>query len=411
MSGEKITISTVLGWKLDSARFASADAMNAGITLEAESLNADKAIQGSDSYFGDAGGTAARTMSTKLKNEAVTSGDVLDAIHKQIDATTAALQSDIKSLQSAVDDVKDSEYNLFYDDETGDVKSYDSNWETIKKHWGCPASVAWKTADCLRLGASLKQAFWDVQATDKIGARDLATQLEHVSDDVKLVLAGIPADAALRDILLNYQVDTTKSEIVVWPDSTLLNLIRISKPDMQPVEMTVEEKTAMDKLCNPLYGGNPMNYMKFNDIKDEAEEFGKNNKYTAVNPDSKDDGHGDAARHAYWNARMTQEFGADWAKQYATAHEGVGGNGPQREAMDLKNNDVGRQIGLANMNASKDDLKTAVIAAVDKGDTVVIHHPDPNPAAPAQIAFSNTVPWTDTTSPEQVDIPLPGKGK
>ncbi|MGW4531143.1 DUF6973 domain-containing protein [Nocardia sp. NPDC004340] len=410
MSGEKITISTVLGWKLDSARFAGADAMNAGITLEAESLNADKAIQGSDPYFGEAGGNAARTMSTKLKNEAVTSGDVLDAIHKQIDTTAAALQSDIKSLQSAVDDVKDSEWNLFYDDETGDVKSYDSNWETIKKTWGNPASVAWKTAACLSLGASLKQAFWDVQATDKIGARDLATQLEHVSDAVKLVLAGIPEDAALRDILLKYQVDATKSEIVVWPDSTTLNLIRLYKPDMQPVEMTVEEKAAMDKLCNPAYGGNPMNYMKFNDIKDEAEEFGKNNKYTDVNPKSKDDGHGDAARHAYWNARMTQEFGADWAKQYATAHEGVGGNGPQREAMDLKNNDVGRQIGLANMNASKDDLKSAVIAAVDKGDTVVIHSPNGD-NAPAQIAFSNTVPWTATTSPEQVDIPLPGKGK
>nr|WP_281033355.1 hypothetical protein [Nocardia concava] len=34
---------------------------------------------------------------------------------------------------------------------------------------------------------------------------------------------------------------------------------------------------------------------------------------------------------------MTQEFGADWAKQYATAHESGGGNGPQREAMDLLN--------------------------------------------------------------------------
>ncbi|MFF0610266.1 DUF6973 domain-containing protein [Nocardia tengchongensis] len=408
MSGEKITISTVLGWKLDSARFAGADAMNAGITLEAESLNADKAIQGSDSYFGDAAGSAARTMSTKLKNEAVTTGDVLDAIHKQIDTTTAALQSDIKSLQSAVDDVKDSEWNLFYDDETGDVKSYDSNWETIKKAWGNPASVAWKTAACLNLGANLKQAFWDVQETDKIGARNLATQLEHVSDDVKLALAGIPQDAALRDILQKYQVDATKSDIVVWPDSTLLNLIRMYKPDMQSVEMTVEEKAAMDQLCNPLHGGNPMNYMKFNEIKDEAEAFGKDNKYTAAYDGSKDDGHGDAARHAYWNARMTQEFGSDWAQKYASAHEGVGGNGPQREAMDLKNNELGRQIGLANMDASKDDLKTAVIAAVDHGDAIVIHSPNGD-GAPAQIAWSNTVPWDQITSPPAIDIPLPGK--
>ncbi|MFC9993504.1 DUF6973 domain-containing protein [Nocardia sp. NPDC127526] len=346
MSDEKITISTVLGWKLDSARFAGAQAMNAGITLEAESINADKAIQGSESYFGEAAGAAARTMSTKLKNEAVTSGDVLDAIHRQIDTTATDLQSDIESLQSVVDEIKESEWNLFYDDENGDVQSYDSNWETIKNNWGNPASVAWKTAECLRLSADLKQAFWDVQETDKIGARNLATQLENVSQDVKLVLAGIPDNAALKDILLNYQVDTTKSEIVVWPDSTLLELIRLKYPDIQAVEMTVEEKAAMDELCNPLYGGNPLNYQTFNEIKNEAEAFGKTNKYTAVFDGSKDDGHADAARHAYWNARMTQEFGAEWAEQYASAHEMVGGNGPQREAMDLKNNEVGRQIGL-----------------------------------------------------------------
>ncbi|GAB4583041.1 DUF6973 domain-containing protein [Nocardia sp. IFM 10818] len=408
MSDEKITISTVLGWKLDSARFAGAQAMNAGITLEAESINADKAIQGSESYFGEAAGAAARTMSTKLKNEAVASGEVLDAIHRQIDTTAAELQSDIENLQSVVDEVEESEWNLFYDDETGDVQSYDSNWETIKKSWGNPASVGWKTADCLRLSASLKQAFWDVQETDKVGARNLATQLENVSQDVKLVLAGIPDNAALKDILLNYQVDTTKSEIVVWPDATLLELIRLKYPDIQAVEMTVEEKAAMDELCNPLYGGNPLNYQTFNEIKNEAEAFGKTNKYTAVYDGSKDDGHADAARHAYWNARMTQEFGAEWAEQYSSAHEMVGGNGPQREAMDLKNNEIGRQIGLANMNASPEDLQSAVIAAVDRGDTIVIHRPNGSDA-PAQIAFSNTVGWDQTRSPAGVDIPLPGK--
>ncbi|WP_040812495.1 hypothetical protein [Nocardia concava] len=86
------------------------------------------------------------------------------------------------------------------------MKSYDSNWETIKKRWGNPASVAWKTAACLTLGASLKQAFWDVQETDKIGARNLATKLEGVSEDVKKALAGIPEDATLADILQKYQV-------------------------------------------------------------------------------------------------------------------------------------------------------------------------------------------------------------
>lgn len=29
---------------------------------------------------------------------------------------------------------------------------------------------------------------------------------------------------------------------------------------------------------------------------------------------SLDDGHGDAFRHIYWNARMTQEFGPEWTE-------------------------------------------------------------------------------------------------
>ncbi|MGV9412790.1 DUF6973 domain-containing protein [Nocardia sp. NPDC003693] len=408
MSDETISISTVLAWKLDSARFAGADAMNAGISLENAALDADKAVQSSDTYFGEAAGASARSVSTKLKNEAVASGDILDAIHRQIDTTSTALQSDIKALQAVVDKIAESDYNLFYDNETGDVDSYDSNWETVKKHWGNPSSIAWKAAECYRLAGELKQAYWDVQETDKIGARNLATHLENVPQDVKLVLAGIPQDAALRDILLNYQVDTTKSEIVVWPDADLLEKLRLFNPDMTSVEMTVEEKEALDALCNPLHGGNPWNYKVFNDIKNEAEAFGKTNKYTEVYENSSDDGHADAARHAYWNARMTQEFGADWAEQYSSAHEKVGGNGPQREAMDLKNNEVGRQIGLANANASKEELQSAVIAAVDRGDTVVIHSPD-GPEAPAQIAFSNTVGWANITSPLPIDIPLPGK--
>ena len=50
------------------------------------------------------------------------------------------------------------------------------------------------------------------------------------------------------------------------------------------------------------------------------------------------DGHTDAFRHAYWNARMSQQFGSEWATQYATAHEAVDtsvNNSSVREAMDL----------------------------------------------------------------------------
>jgi hypothetical protein len=88
------------------------------------------------------------------------------------------------------------------------------------------------------------------------------------------------------------------------------------------------------------------------------------------------DGHTDAFRHAYWNARMTQQFGSDWAKQYATAHEAVDGtvnNSAVREAMDLYNNEVGRAIATANPNASPAEIADKVKAALDRGELVVVN--------------------------------------
>ncbi|MDO5621583.1 MAG: LysM peptidoglycan-binding domain-containing protein [Paracoccus sp. (in: a-proteobacteria)] len=84
------------------------------------------------------------------------------------------------------------------------------------------------------------------------------------------------------------------------------------------------------------------------------------------------DGHVDAYRHALWNARMTQAFGAEWAANYATAHEMINGNPAQREAMDLYNNEVGRQIALDNPNASDAELSRLVKQALDDGRLVVI---------------------------------------
>lgn len=98
------------------------------------------------------------------------------------------------------------------------------------------------------------------------------------------------------------------------------------------------------------------------------------------------DGHRDAFRHAYWNALMTREFGAEWTQQFATAHEGLPGNPATREAMDLYNNEVGRQIALANPNASPEELATLVQQAVTDGRMVVL-----NPSG--QLEWSDRVPY------------------
>ncbi len=87
---------------------------------------------------------------------------------------------------------------------------------------------------------------------------------------------------------------------------------------------------------------------------------------------AQNDGHRDAFRHAFWNARMTSEYGVDFAEQFGTAHEAMPGNNADREAMDLYNNEVGRQIAVANPDATPDELADLVKQAVTDGKMIVI---------------------------------------
>lgn len=98
-----------------------------------------------------------------------------------------------------------------------------------------------------------------------------------------------------------------------------------------------------------------------------------------------EDGHNDAFRHAYWNAMMVQKYGADWATRFGTAHERLPGNPADREAMDLYNNEVGRQVAIAHPKASPEELANLVEQAVRNGDAVVI-------GGNGNLSYSNTVP-------------------
>jgi len=66
-----------------------------------------------------------------------------------------------------------------------------------------------------------------------------------------------------------------------------------------------------------------------------------------------EDGKGDAFRHCYWNARMAIDIGFQRAKTIADNHENgiqikdADKKGKQKRAMDLKNNDFGRKIGIS----------------------------------------------------------------
>ncbi|MBD1867985.1 hypothetical protein H6F95_11870 [Cyanobacteria bacterium FACHB-471] len=116
------------------------------------------------------------------------------------------------------------------------------------------------------------------------------------------------------------------------------------------------------------------------------------------------DGHRDAFRHAYLNSLLTREFGEEWTSQFTTAHEALPDNPPDREAMDLYNNEVGRQIAADNPDASNAELAQLIRQAIDNGELAVL---DQN----GEPAWSNQVlEWQhglDSSASEEGGQPIP----
>lgn len=154
----------------------------------------------------------------------------------------------------------------------------------------------------------------------------------------------------------------------------------IDIPFTSAVRMTRTEGQLLDQLTFDR-GLNGLQQMS--DIKDRAFAEGvrrfPDNPVPAGIPADRarewqgNDGHRDAFRHAYWNALMTQQFGENWTRAFATAHEGGPGNPANREAMDLYNNEVGRSIGAANRNATPEQLANLVEQALTQGKLTVIN--------------------------------------
>jgi hypothetical protein len=104
---------------------------------------------------------------------------------------------------------------------------------------------------------------------------------------------------------------------------------------------------------------------------------------------------------------MTQRYGEQWAKDYASAHEQLPGNEADREAMDLYNNELGRRIATEHPDASGDELADLVQQAVQDGDAVVIDaHGDL--AFSDQVAVGHTGEANDGAAPGQQPNPNGG---
>ncbi|MEU4315872.1 hypothetical protein [Nocardia sp. NPDC024068] len=217
----------------------------------------------------------------------------------------------------------------------------------------------------------------------------------------KTALVAKPADPELAKILEDYQTDSSGGDLQLWPTGWQLEALQQIMPDLQPKQLTTEEIAAMSIL------------LARKDFAGVVEQFGMADQATEAAeenyPDSVDDGHGDAFRHAYWNALMAQRFGPDWTEIYGTAHEKSGGNPPNREAMDLFNNQLGREIGAANPDASPEELQQLIKNEIDQGNAIVLAIPPGDPAGSPVITWSDQVNELDTDQAPGVDVPLPRK--
>lgn len=395
---DALTVPQLLGWDVSATETLGATCLAKSVEFEEEATASIAATDSSYEYWEGDAGDAAREKATEDKSDAIKSVDVLESLGKTIQNHASEMRSLLDKLRGKVSEVEESDYELFVADD-GAVNSRVSNREWLER-WGKavgPLKLLRKESDESDLESDIREVMAQILEVDKRGAEQVARCLEELSDTVKTGVTAIPTDPALAEILRKYQAPKSDEGTELWPSGALLKTIQLAMPDFQPSLMTPEEIAMMQKLIakNPL--DYPVELYKLNSIKDEAEEAAK-----AQFPMSMDDGHGDAFRHTYWNARMTQEFGPEWTEEFATAHEGTGANSPHREAMDLYNNELGRKIAQQYPDASPEELARHVNEAIESGDAIVI-------GSDQQIHRSNTVIEQSTVSPNPIDIPLPAQ--
>ncbi|WP_454198513.1 DUF6973 domain-containing protein [Nocardia sp. Marseille-Q1738] len=403
MSGvQLLKITDVLGWNIQPAKDTAAKVLAAAKDVEQEATAAENKIDRSRDYYDSDAGEAARVRGRKDRDETFSTADVLEAMGKMISSLSDDIEANIRTIREKKKEAEDSRWNLFVQ-EDGEVLSHDSNWETTKKYFpfGGPA-VAAKELQITQLSSAIQGALRNIQRDDQEGAEKFVRLIETLPDAVKQGLALVPGDPELAKILTDYQTDVSEGEPQLWPLGLELEAFRAFKPGFNPSLMTSEEIDAMKKLF--LTQG-PLACIEHGQLAEAARDAAKE-----VFPASVDDGHGDAFRHAYWNALMTQKYGEDWTTEFATAHEKSGGNTPQREAMDLYNNELGRKVALAHPNASPDELKDLIRNEINNGNAIIIESKNlDNSTKPSQITWSNVVSEAQTGPPPGVGVPLPGK--
>ncbi|WP_280355318.1 DUF6973 domain-containing protein [Nocardia otitidiscaviarum] len=395
----KLTVPVLLGWNLSHLRDVVTTLQRVGPEIEQEMTGAADEFAKSDDYFVGDGGTKARERSANEKTDGLATVDIYEKLAGKITPIVDTFETELDRLKEAVAETEDSKWELFYSDH-GEVKSHQSNYETAKSNWWAPlTAIAEKELEILTIGNKFREALTKIRSTDA-ATYEIAGVVEDLTDRVKYGLANIPTDPKLASILLENQVGTEEME--VWPSGLILDAIVAVNPGFKPTAMTKSEILLLENLFKT---EGPFALRDFYDIKTQAV-----NAAEELYPESTADGQGDAFRHTYWNALMTERFGEDFASNYATAHEFSGGQPSHREAMDLHNNNLGREIATNNPNASPDELKSKVEEAVNQGHAIVIG--TQGPGGDPQIGWSggpNGIPEEKTRLDPGTYVPLPAR--
>ncbi|MDV6011057.1 DUF6973 domain-containing protein [Haloechinothrix sp. LS1_15] len=197
------------------------------------------------------------------------------------------------------------------------------------------------------------------------------------------------ADGGLHEELLEqYNVAPDPDGMTMFPPEWMGWI-----PKVNPTQMTATEARMLENLMvhEGVYGVYEA-YEIYRDSLHQGE--------TVFDGAGVTDGHGDAFRHAYWNAQLTQRFGEEWTEEFATAHEGSDYSHPTPIAMDLHNNEVGRRIAVENPDASQEELRELVEQAVRDGEMVVIDQNE-------RLQYSDQVDIGDTRPTREEDLEWP----
>ncbi|WP_141808357.1 DUF6973 domain-containing protein [Nocardia bhagyanarayanae] len=374
--------------------------------IDTEAAAAGGKIEQSEPYFASAAGNASRTRGAADKSDALTTSDVIEEMGKSLRLYVGELESNIAEIREQKKEAEDSIWDLFVTDD-GHVKSRKSNWETYKDYFPFgEAAIAAKEFWTRRYDNLISAALTWVQRVDQEGTELYIGKIENLSDRVKQALTALPSDPELARILEEYQTSASTEPPRLWPVGFVADLLEENGIEVAPSLYTANEIAAMEQLYHTQGIEAVGQALKMPDLAKEAA--------LEYSPDTQADGQGDAFRHMYWNALMSQKFGEEWTQTYATAHEKTGGNTPQREAMDLWNNELGRKIGAANPDATPEELQALVRQEIEgeNGRAVVITAKDqsgnPLPSDQVQLSWSRSTAPGLTGPPAGVGIPLPG---